>query len=278
MAGSAALVLLGLLSLSGLDAIQRECPLLSPLFRQPVLSRSHPLGTLGTNSVHPGPAPKFSIPARWRSSRLRLGQWKRRGARGVGRGCDLRSPASPGCGEGAPGSAGRYRAGRDGVPGCGCGSGRARWGRDSLPLLRGALAAPAHLVLGAGWRVPEGRVGGCERVETTRGLWGSRRQGMSASWHPEGLELPAGAGQVHLPLCTFPQIRDQTRTRNFRRLWWNALRFNKPMLVVNSLVSPYTSLLITIIEVPVDSCLSCAVCCHLIVERGLRCKYGVCHQ
>ena len=73
MARFVALVLLGLLSLSGLDAIQRECPLLSPLFRQPVLSRSHPLGTLGTNSVYPGPAPKFSFPARWRSTRLRLG-------------------------------------------------------------------------------------------------------------------------------------------------------------------------------------------------------------
>ena len=62
---------------------------------------------------------------------------------------------------------------------------------------------------------PVGGVGGCERVETTRGLWGNRRQRMSASWHPEGQELPAGAGQVHLPLCTFPQIRDQTRMRNF---------------------------------------------------------------
>lgn len=157
MARFVALVLLGLLSLSGLDAIQRECPLLSPLFRQPVLSRSHPLGTLGTNSVYPGPAPKFSFPARWRSTRLRLGRWKRRGARGVGRGCDPRSPASPGCGEGAPGSPGRYRVGRDGVPGCGCGSGRARWGRDSLALVRGALAAPAHLWSG-------GRAGGSQRA------------------------------------------------------------------------------------------------------------------
>ena len=94
--------------------------------------------------------------------------------------------------------------------------GGARWERDCLPLVRGALAAPAHLWSGGrGWRVPEGRVGGCERVETTRGLWGSRRQRMSASWHPEGQELPAGAGQVHLPLCTFPQIRHQTRMRNF---------------------------------------------------------------
>ena len=59
MARFVALVLLGLLSLSGLDAIQRECPLLSPLFRQPVLSRSHPLGTLGTNPVHPVPLPSF---------------------------------------------------------------------------------------------------------------------------------------------------------------------------------------------------------------------------
>ena len=125
-------------------------------------------------------------------------------------------------GEGAPGTPGRYRVGRDVVPGCGCGSGRARWGRDSLPLVRGGSGSPppGHLWSGgrgwgAGWQVPEGRVGVFELVETTRGLGGSRRRGMSARWHPEGVELPAGAGQVHLPRCTFPQTRDQTRMRTF---------------------------------------------------------------
>lgn len=56
------------------------------------------------------------------------------------------------------------------------------------------------------------------------------------------------------------------------------MKFNKPMLVVNSLVLLTLSFLITIIEVPVDSCLSYAVCCHLIVERVCDVKYGVCHQ
>lgn len=127
----------------------------SPLFRQPVLSRSHPLGTLGTNSVHPGPAPKFFHPS---SVEEQPASSRAVEAARVGRGVRPQVASFPGCGKGAAGS------GRT-VP---RGSGRSSWVRMwfragevgegfSSAASRGSLAAPAHLVLGAGWRVPEGR-------------------------------------------------------------------------------------------------------------------------
>ena len=89
-------------------------------------------------------------------------------------------------GEGAPGTPGRYRVGRDVVPGCGCGSGRARWGRDSLPLVRGGSGSPptrASLERGAGGGVRAGR---------------SQRAGLgSANWWRQ----PVGLGAVAAGVC-----------------------------------------------------------------------------
>lgn len=173
--------------------------------------------------------------------RLFLGLWSRWGVvRGVGRGCDPRTPASPGWGEGtsgtpAPGGSGQRDRGGGGV--------LFRW-------FAGPLVPPAQRELRAGW------------VETTRGLWGSRRQGVSVRWEPEGLELPPGARQVQLPLCTFPKsATTKPRRGSCTRLLWNVLRCLHSAPRRSFPCSRYLSLLIIIIELPVGGLLTCAMCC-----------------
>lgn len=259
MAPLVTLVLLGLLSLSGLDAVQRECPLLPfPLPpARPCPARSH----WALTPYPPVPIPRFGGVARGFLSGCGGG-----GGVWSGEGCEPRTPASPGLGEGtsgtlAPGGSGQSDRGVGGV--------LFRW-------FAGPLASPAQRERRAGWRVPKGWVGGCEWVETTRGLWGSRRQGVSVRWEPEGLELPPGARQVQLPLCTFPKsATTKPRRGSCTRLLWNVLRCLYSTSRRSFSCSRYLSLLIIIIELPVGGLLTCAMCCMSFnCEMRLRCKQG----